>query len=62
MSVNPYWTEQDFEVFETPGLEARMEALKAYVRPKFEALGQDFSAYFSGETGDEFFTRRIRRV
>ncbi|MFP3357004.1 DUF1054 domain-containing protein [Planococcus sp. SIMBA_143] len=65
MSVNPYWTEQDFEVFETPGLEERMEALSTYVRPKFEALGQDFSAYFSGETGDEFFphvAKHMRRT
>ena len=63
--MNPYWTEQDFEVFETPGLEARMEALSTYVRPKFEALGQDFSAYFSGETGDEFFphvAKHMRRT
>ncbi|MFP3322225.1 DUF1054 domain-containing protein [Planococcus sp. SIMBA_160] len=63
--MNPYWTEQDFEVFETPGLEARMEALTANVRPKFEALGQDFSAYFSGETGDEFFphvAKHMRRT
>ncbi|WP_434399567.1 YktB family protein [Planococcus sp. 11815] len=63
--MNPYWTEQDFEVFETPGLEERMEALSTYVRPKFEALGQDFSAYFSGETGDEFFphvAKHMRRT
>lgn len=63
--MNPYWTEQDFEVFETPGLEERMEALSTYVRPKFEAMGQDFSAYFSGETGDEFFphvAKHMRRT
>ncbi|MGM0897667.1 MAG: YktB family protein [Bacillota bacterium] len=63
--MNSYWTEQDFEVFETPGLEARMDALAEYVRPKFEALGQDFSAYFSGETGDEFFphvAKHMRRT
>lgn len=63
--MNPYWTEQDFEVFETPGLEERMEALSTYVRPKFEVLGQDFSAYFSGETGDEFFphvAKHMRRT
>lgn len=63
--MNPYWTEQDFEVFETPGLEARMEALSTRVRPKFETLGQDFSAYFSGETGDEFFphvAKHMRRT
>lgn len=63
--MNSYWTEQDFEVFETDGLEARMEALTTYVRPKFETLGHDFSAYFSGETGDEFFphvAKHMRRT
>jgi len=63
--MNSYWTEQDFHVFETEGLEARMEALTTYVRPKFVQLGQDFSAYFSGETGDEFFphvAKHMRRT
>jgi uncharacterized protein YktB (UPF0637 family) len=31
---------QDFEVFQIPGLEQRMEALKEYVQPKFRAIGQ----------------------
>lgn len=63
--MNPYWNEQDFDVFNTPGLEARMTALTELVRPKFEELGQDFSAYFSGETGDEFFphvAKHMRRT
>lgn len=34
----------DFEVFEVPGLELRMEALKAHLRPKLEQLGRDISS------------------
>ena len=60
-----YWNEQDFEVFNTPGLDARMNALKEYVRPKFEELGTEFSSFFSGKTGDEFFphvAKHMRRT
>ncbi|WP_372870095.1 YktB family protein [Planomicrobium okeanokoites] len=49
-----YWNEKHFKVFETPGLEARMAALAEKVRPKFEELGDQYSAYFSGKTGEEF--------
>ena len=36
--------EADFDVFEVPGLEPRMEALKEQLRPKLQQLGQDFSS------------------
>lgn len=49
------WTEDDFNVFQIDGLEQRMNALIEIVRPKFNALGEEFSAYFSGQTGLEFF-------
>ncbi|TAA72121.1 YktB family protein [Planococcus salinarum] len=49
-----YWNEKHFKVFETPGLEARMSALIEKVRPKFEELGTQYSAYFSGKTGEEY--------
>lgn len=49
------WTEEDFNVFQIDGLEQRMNALIEIVRPKFHALGEHFSTYFSGETGLEFF-------
>lgn len=49
-----YWNEKHFKVFETPGLEARMSALIEKVRPKFEELGEQYAAYFSGKTGEEF--------
>ncbi|EGA90366.1 hypothetical protein GPDM_05941 [Planococcus donghaensis MPA1U2] len=63
--MKPYWTEQDFDVFNTPGLEARMSALTDRIRPKFAELGTDFSSFFSGKTGDEFFphvAKHMRRT
>ena len=41
----------DFDVFEVPGLEMRMEALKAHLRPKLQQLGEDFSSYLSDLLG-----------
>ncbi len=49
------WTTEDFNVFQIQGLDHRMEALTTIVRPKFQLLGDLFSAYFSSKTGDEFF-------
>lgn len=36
---------EDFDVFTIDGLEERMEALIATVRPKLEALGETFSPF-----------------
>jgi|SRR5579875_211052 len=36
---------EDFEVFEVPGLDERMTALKAHLRPKLEQLGRDISEF-----------------
>lgn len=52
---NLNWSNKDFEVFEIDGLEERMEALTTYVRPKFHHLGEEYAAFFSAKTGDEFF-------
>ena len=63
--METFWTQQDFEVFETPGLEERMDVLISRVRPKFEKLGSTYSAYFSGKTGEEFFphvAKHMRRT
>ncbi|WP_342534042.1 DUF1054 domain-containing protein [Lysinibacillus sp. FSL K6-0057] len=49
------WTNKDFKVFTIDGLEQRMDALNVDVRPKFNQLGEDFSAYFSSQLGEEFF-------
>ncbi|MCL6548744.1 MAG: DUF1054 domain-containing protein [Alicyclobacillus sp.] len=45
----------DFQVFEVPGLEARMQALKAQLRPKFEQLGRDFVPFLSDLFGHPMF-------
>ncbi len=63
--MNSYWNNQDFEVFNTPGLEARMSALIEIIRPKFEELGTEFASFFSSKTGDEFFphvAKHMRRT
>jgi len=63
--LETFWTQQDFEVFETPGLEQRMELLINRVRPKFEQLGTTYSAFFSGKSGEEFFphvAKHMRRT
>ncbi len=49
------WTTKDFHVFTINGLEQRMDALNTNVRPKFHQLGENFSAYFSSQLGEEFF-------
>ncbi|RNF40723.1 YktB family protein [Planococcus salinus] len=53
--MTSFWNEQDFEVFETPGLEQRMALLASRVRPKFEELGKEYASFFSAKTGNEFF-------
>lgn len=63
--METFWTQQDFDVFETPGLEERMELLIARVRPKFEELGSTYAAFFSGKSGEEFFphvAKHMRRT
>ncbi|ERN53098.1 DUF1054 domain-containing protein [Alkalihalophilus marmarensis] len=50
------FTQEDFDVFDIEGLDARMEALKTRIRPKFEALGIELAPTLSSMTGDEFFT------
>ncbi|MBO8171178.1 MAG: DUF1054 domain-containing protein [Bacillaceae bacterium] len=49
------FTKKDFDVFKVEGLEPRMDALKAEVRPKLETLGQQLAPYLSGLVGDEMF-------
>ncbi|MEK5334099.1 MULTISPECIES: YktB family protein [unclassified Lysinibacillus] len=49
------WTNKDFNVFQINGLEQRMDALESCVRPKFNKLGENFSAFFSSHLGEEFY-------
>ncbi|MBE3570206.1 MAG: DUF1054 domain-containing protein [Bacillales bacterium] len=49
------FSNEDFQVFQVPGLDARMEAIKRLVRPKLELLGKHFAPTLSTLTGDEMF-------
>lgn len=49
------FTNDDFEVFEVPGLEERMTALKANLRPKLVQLGTDIAAYLEEMLGVPIF-------
>ncbi|MDR0271023.1 DUF1054 domain-containing protein [Paenibacillus sp.] len=46
---------QDFDVFKVPGLEPRMEALIANVRPKLTMLGDEIAPFLSALCGEEMF-------
>ncbi|MGG3282690.1 DUF1054 domain-containing protein [Paenibacillus solani] len=54
MTVHAF-TDQDFDVFSVPGLEARMEVLIERVRPKLEMLGAELAPYISALVGEEMF-------
>ncbi|WP_261133840.1 YktB family protein [Bacillus sp. Marseille-Q3570] len=54
MNFNGF-TEQDFNVFNIQGLDARMEAIQNQIRPKLENLGGYFAPTLSAATGDEMF-------
>jgi uncharacterized protein YktB (UPF0637 family) len=49
------FTNEDFDVFQIDGLEARMDALKNTVRPKLEQLGDYFAPTLTALTEDEMF-------
>lgn len=49
------FTNEDFSVFEIDGLEPRMNALIATVRPKLHQLGDQLSEYLSKQCGEQMF-------
>ncbi len=49
------FSQEDFNVFDIEGLDARMEGIKTLIRPKLELLGQHFAPTLSALTGDEMF-------
>ncbi|WP_067621222.1 DUF1054 domain-containing protein [Alicyclobacillus acidiphilus] len=55
MSVFSGFDEADFEVFSIPGLDSRMNALKARTRPKLEELGRHFSAFLSPRVQEQMY-------
>jgi uncharacterized protein YktB (UPF0637 family) len=49
------FTDQDFDVFAIPGLEPRMEALKAQLRPKLAGIGETMVPLFEHSIGEPFY-------
>ncbi|MCL6605595.1 MAG: DUF1054 domain-containing protein [Paenibacillus sp.] len=49
------FTAEDFEVFDIPGLEPRMDALISRVRPKLTELGSELAPLLSALCGEEMF-------
>lgn len=47
--------EEDFDVFAVPGLEARMGALKAHLRPKLTAIGEYIAPFLTDLTQRPFY-------
>ncbi|WP_145322904.1 YktB family protein [Paenibacillus xylanexedens] len=46
---------KDFDVFQVPGLEPRMEVLIERVRPKLEVLGTELAPYLTELCGEEMY-------
>lgn len=49
------FTPHDFATFSVPGLEARMEAIRQRIQPKFQALGSTMSAFASELSGHPMY-------
>ncbi|MFD2169528.1 YktB family protein [Tumebacillus lipolyticus] len=49
------WSNEDFDVFQVEGLEARMEALITHLRVKLTELGEELAPFLSEQTGEEMF-------
>lgn len=49
------FNDTDFDVFQVPGLEPRMEMLIERVRPKLETIGAELAPYLTELCGEEMF-------
>ncbi|CAM3653856.1 YktB family protein [Marinicrinis lubricantis] len=49
------FTAEDFDTFQIDGLEARMEAIRSRIQPKFQAIGEQLSSDLSALAGNEMF-------
>lgn len=58
----PHFAAADFDAFVVPGLEGRMEAIKAGPRPKLEALGELMRPELFRLTGLDFFPHIARHA
>lgn len=54
MTFNGF-NDQDFNVFQTHGLEERMDQIINQIRPKLEALGNKYAEELTALTGEEMF-------
>ncbi|WP_211745364.1 DUF1054 domain-containing protein [Paenibacillus sp. Marseille-Q4541] len=51
----PSFTSEDFDVFDIPGLEPRMELLIDRIRPKLNEIGTETAPFLSNLVGEEMF-------
>lgn len=61
MSFQGFYAD-DFDVFAVEGLDARMDALKTNIWPKFEELGQALAPALSAYTGEEMYVHIARHA
>ena len=45
--VFPTFTQEDFDIFQIPGLDPRMTQIKAHIRPKLEQIGTQLQPFLS---------------
>lgn len=58
------WTQDDFRVFNTPGFDDRMAAIRARIQPKLDAIGGELVALLASDSGTEWFyhvAKHLRR-
>jgi uncharacterized protein YktB (UPF0637 family) len=63
--MTPRFTASDFQVFEIAGFKARMDAIRARIRPKLEAAGRDLApdvGRIGGEPAFAHVARHARRT
>lgn len=49
------FTQTDFDTFHIEGLEARMEAIRSRIQPKFQAIGETLTGNIAAHAGNEMF-------
>lgn len=49
------FAQSDFEIFDLPDLDSRMNAIKELLQPKFQLMGQDFITQLQPSTNRELF-------
>ncbi|WP_153462482.1 YktB family protein [Sediminibacillus terrae] len=49
------FTREDFATFDIEGLDARMEAIRERIQPKFQLIGDELTEHLSAQLGNEMF-------